>query len=118
MHPIIRKSFAGMAPSLYVRHFLFACVFLAIFVMASISSGKTPFGIWLLMVVSTFLYPYSRFTYEGIVGYIAGNNMFLVDGLLFIAAKIASMLMCWLFAVFIAPLGLLYLYLYHSRKVD
>jgi len=116
MLPIIRKSIAGMAPNLYLRHFLFACLFLFLFVMVSVSSGKTPVGIWLLMIVNTVLYPYSRFTYEGVVGYIVGDNHFLVDGVLFIAMKIASMLMCWFLAVFIAPIGLLYLYLSYSRR--
>lgn len=117
MHPIIQKSLGGLGLNAYVRHFLFACVLFLFSASAWLTGGKIPLWGWSFMLVSTFLYPYSRFVYEGIVDYIAGDNYFLVDGVAFMAAKIASMLMCWLLAVFIAPVGLLYLYVHHSRKV-
>lgn len=34
----------------------------------------------ILAVLSTFLYPYSRFVYESIANFIIGKNVFLVSG--------------------------------------
>lgn len=118
MNPIIRKTFGGMALSVYIRHFLFSSVFFVLFMMLALSADQTPLWVWGMIVINTLLYPYARFAYEGVVNYILGNHFFLADGLVFIAAKIATMLMCWTSAIFMAPLGLLYLYFYHSRQSE
>jgi F0F1-type ATP synthase assembly protein I len=69
----------------------------------------------LMMVVNTLLYPYSRFVYESVVNFIMGENVFFVNAILLLAVKIASMLFCWLCAIFVAPVGLAYLYYHHSK---
>ncbi|WVV47296.1 hypothetical protein THH46_21410 [Pseudomonas sp. NA13] len=37
--------------------------------------GAKP-GLIVLAIINTLLYPYSRFVYESVVGYIMGNNVF------------------------------------------
>lgn len=71
----------------------------------------------LTVVANTLLYPYSRFVYEGVMGFILGENVFLVDGLLMLATKVATMLFCWAAAVLVAPIGLAYLYYHHSKRI-
>ncbi|WP_256857306.1 hypothetical protein [Xanthomonas axonopodis] len=69
-----------------------------------------------LLAVNTLLYPYSRFVYESIVGYIMGGNVFFVNAILMLFVKLMTMAICWSFAIFIAPIGLLYLYVHHSQR--
>lgn len=42
--------------------------------------------------------------------------MFFVNALFLLAIKIITMLICFGFAMFIAPIGLIYLYYYHSKN--
>lgn len=83
-----------------------------------LSRGKepAPLGIYLFFLVSTFLYPYSRFVYESIVGFIMGENIFFVNAIAMMMAKIFTMVVCWAAAIIISPIGLLYLYIHHSKN--
>ena len=67
------------------------------------------------MGVSTFLYPYSRFVYESVVGFLMGENVFYFNAFVMLFAKLFTMLMCWSFAIVVAPIGLAYLYFHHSK---
>jgi hypothetical protein len=82
------------------------------------SQGKNgiQIGAAIFMVVSAFLYPYSRFIYESIVDFILGSNTFFVNAILVLFFKFLTMALCFSFAIFIAPIGLAYLYFYHSKK--
>ena len=46
-----------------------------------------------------------------------GNNVFFVNiGLMFIV-KFLTTIICWAMAIFIAPIGLIYLYFYHNKNI-
>jgi hypothetical protein len=118
MHPVIAKTFGGLSTSYYVRHFIFALAFpIFIFLMLSQSHGSHPlhFPMLLMVVVNTMLYPYSRFVYESVVNFIVGENVFFVNAMLLLGVKVATMMFCWFLAIFVAPIGLAYLYFHHSR---
>ncbi|MEA9994307.1 hypothetical protein QN382_19135 [Pseudomonas sp. 10B1] len=116
MQDFIRKSFGGLSTSYYLRHFVFGAVLLVLMVWLSIQS-KAPVKVSFLVfsVLSTILYPYSRFVYERIVGFVMGENVFFVNAILMLMVKSITMLLCWFLAVFIAPIGLAYLYFAHSK---
>lgn len=88
----------------------------ALFVFIN-STGTHERSIWSygVFVISTLLYPYSRFVYESIIGFVLGNNVFFLNAVIMMIAKLITMLLCWLLAIFIAPIGLAYLYFYHSK---
>lgn len=76
-----------------------------------------PIGVILTAILSQILYPYSRFVYHSITDFIFGNNMFIVNAFLMLILKFLMMMMiCWFFAIFIAPIGLLYLYYHHTKE--
>ncbi|KSP11755.1 hypothetical protein AW889_01515 [Pseudomonas aeruginosa] len=58
----------------------------------------------------------SRPLHEQIVSFIMGNNVFFGNALVMMIAKAFTMVLCWAFAIFVAPVGLLYLYFYHRRS--
>lgn len=116
MPPLLRKTFGGLSPAYYVRHFLFGVILSALVVFIVTSSGAAmPLGTALLFVVNTLLYPYARFVYEGIVSFVVGTNVFFVPALLALLVKLMSMGLCFGFALFIGPFGLAYLYFHHTR---
>ena len=119
MHPVIAKTFGGLSAQYYVRQFLFGLIFPA-FILFALSHGTTPhpvaFSTYAFLVVNTLLYPYARCVYESIVGYIMGGNVFFVNAILMLFVKSMTMMICWCCAIFIAPIGLLYLYVHHSQR--
>ena len=121
---IISKTLGGLSKQYYIRQFLFGCIFAAVLIFTAISSySSRPDASTLQMLTTilmavflTFLYPYSRFVYESIVDYIVGENVFFVNAIMMILVKIITMVVCWSFSIFIAPVGMIYLYFYHSKK--
>lgn len=116
MHPAIAKTFGGLSAQYYIRHFVFGLAFPAfIYFMTKQGAHPIQIGMIALLVVNTLLYPYSRFVYESVVEYIVGENMFIVNAVAMLFVKSLTMLLCWVFAIFIAPIGLAYLYFHHSK---
>lgn len=118
MHAIFMKTFGGLSRPYYIRHFIFGLIFPTIFLLTHGHNGN-PFmaapATLGLLAANSILYPYSRFVYESVTGYIIGRNVFFISAPMMLFAKFMTMLLCWAFAIFIAPIGLLYLYIHHSR---
>lgn len=115
---IFEKTFGGLSREYYFREFIFGLIFVALFFYPYYAKGMTipPIGVILTAILSQILYPYSRFVYHSITDFIFGNNMFIVNAFLMLILKFLMMI-CWFFAIFIAPIGLLYLYLSsHKRR--
>lgn len=117
MHPVLSRTLGGLSPQYYFRQLFFAVlVATAIFWLAHNSSQTFPWNFLLFALVSTLLYPYSRFVFESVVGFIQGDNVIFGSLPFMLVVKSATIVFCWLFALFVAPIGLLYLYYRHSRK--
>ncbi|WP_253306915.1 hypothetical protein [unidentified bacterial endosymbiont] len=117
MHPIVQKTLGGLSKEYYFRQFIFGLIFPAFIIFMDIpGKNSTPISVYLLFAVNTTLYPYSRFVYESIVDFIMGDNVFFVNAIFMLIVKIFTMLLCWSFAIFISPIGLLYLYYHHSKQ--
>lgn len=116
MHPVIAKTFGGLTPQYYLRHFFFGSA-VAAFILFVLFKDPHPtqLGVIAWVVVNTFLYPYSRFVYESVVGFIMGSNVFFLNAFVMLSVKAITIVVCWAAAVFVAPIGLLYLYVHHSR---
>ena len=117
MNHLITKTFGGLSLRYYARQFIFGLIFPALFLfMQSQTTQPTSIGMIVFLVISTLLYPYSRFVYESIIDFIMGQNVFFINTIVMLITKLTTMLLCWVFAIFIAPAGLVYLYFYHSKQ--
>ena len=118
MNKIIVKTLGGLSKEVYIRHFLFGLIFPVLF-YSMISNGSkeinVPLGLIALGVVNSLLYPYSRFIYEKAIEYIVGNNVFLLNAIFMLLVKFMTMSFCWSLAIFVAPIGLCYLYYQHTK---
>ena len=118
MHPLISKTLGGLSTQYYLRQFFFGLIFLSTYIFITLNSdagAALKISNISFCFINTLLYPYSRFVYESIRNFIMGNNVFLVNALLVFTIKFMTMIMCWGFAIFIAPVGLGYLYYHHSK---
>ena len=117
MHPVLQKTLGGLSREYYVRQFLFGLIFpVIIFLPRGVENWSLALlPLALISIVNTFLYPYARFVYESMVGFIFGNNVFVMPAVILLFIKLMTMLLCWSLAIFIAPLGLAYLYYHHSK---
>lgn len=120
MNLLLSRTFGGLSKQYYFRQFLFGAIFLALIIFMSVSASSRGvslnYTLLCLAVVNTLLYPYARFVYESVVGFVMGNNVLFVNALLVLVVKLITMVLCWSFAIVIAPIGLAYLYFYHSRE--
>jgi hypothetical protein len=119
MHPLLEKTFGGLSLQYFMRQFIFG---VAISVFVGFMAARGPSGIsvslLLMCIISALLYPYSRFVYESIANFILGENTFFVNAFLMLFVKIMTMVLCWSFSIFIAPIGLAYLYFHHSKAAS
>lgn len=117
MHPVLQKTLGGLSREYYVRQFVFGLIFPAIILLPrGMENGSL--ALVLMCVVNTVLYPYSRFVYESIMNLIFGNNVFVMPAVILLFLKLMTMAVCWSMAIFIAPLGLAYLYYHHSKAAS
>lgn len=111
----IKLAFSGLTKQYYFRQLFFGLAMGLIFLLGG--WGKQSLSSIILILVSIPLYPYSRFVYESIVEFIMGQNIIFTNAILFFVLKIMSMFICFFLAVFIAPIGLLYLY-FHMKGLE
>ncbi|WP_068827653.1 hypothetical protein [Pseudomonas sp. BMS12] len=119
MQDIIKKTFGGLSAQYYFRQLFFGGLLAALVIFMTLNGNRPlDFSLIALLAVNTLLYPYSRFVYESIVNFIMGGNVFFVNAILMLMVKIITMTICWSAAIFIAPIGLAYLYYHHSKATN
>lgn len=113
----LSKTFGGLDKSYYFRHLVFGIALSVLFIfLGSRPSQGLGIGFIFMIIINTLLYPYSRFVYESVMGFIMGNNVFYNYAIVMLLAKLFTMILCWVFSIFIAPIGLLYLFYYHTKN--
>lgn len=116
----LSKTFGGLDKSYYFRHLAFGIALSALLIfIRSQSNQGIELGLISVAVINALLYPYARFVYESIIDFITGGNVFIFSGIMLLVmfmVKLFTMIMCWGFSIFIAPIGLLYLFYYHTKN--
>lgn len=115
MQTIIRKTFGGLSREYYFRQLFFGCLIAGVMFWFKTATYLPTLPLVVGILVNTMLYPYARFVWESIVGFIVGQNMFFFPAIILLGAKLVTMFVCWQMAILIAPLGLGWLYWHHSR---
>ena len=111
MYAMIRRSFGGLTADYYIRHLILgAMVPVLLFVTSGPRAVSMPASLYLAVVVNTLLYPYARFVYERVIGFVMGRNVFIVNAILALVVKAVTMAFCWSVAIVLGPIGLLWLY--------
>jgi len=120
MKSILFKIFGGLSTKYYFRQIFFAGILATIYFVVASNGINGIRGLNLEQIIFVLicvgLYPYSRFVYESVVNFILGDNVFFLNIFFVMFIKFFTMLMCFALAIFIAPIGMIYLYFYHSKK--
>lgn len=66
--------------------------------------------------VSFLLYPFTRYMYESVVGYVLGGMVIIANLKDMFMTKVFTMLLCLVFSIFLFPIFLLILYFYYLAK--
>jgi len=119
MHPVLAKTLGGLSRAYYFRQFVFGMAVCA-FVLAMASKfgedwGRVPLSMLTFYVVCAGLYPYARFVYDSVVDFIMGNTVIAMPLPVMLMVKLFGMLLCFVAAPVIAPVGLAWLYWHNSR---
>ncbi|MCT8164081.1 MULTISPECIES: hypothetical protein [Pseudomonas] len=115
MNKMIAMAFGGLNRLYYMRHLVFGIILGLVYAAGKWRTDSLDLVEFLVAIISTLLYPYSRFVYESVVGFFLGRNVLVTSGLIMMLLKVWIMIACWFLAIFIAPVGLAYLYWHHSR---
>lgn len=108
----LEKISFGLTKEYYLRQMFFSVLIGGFLIYTMAASGNPNKVINIIFFsIFTLLYPYSRFVYESVVGFILGDNVVFGNAILVFAVKAFTMIVCWMGALFIAPVGLIWLYL-------
>ncbi len=117
MHSIFHKTIGGLSRYYYFRQLFFSIVICGIaYFLVTANGDQIPIQSLIIMAINASLYPYSRFIYETAARFILGEKVVSFNVIFMLTAKLFTMLICWFFATVIAPIGLIYLYIHHSRQ--
>ena len=86
MSSFLRKTFGGLSLSYYLRQLFFGGLLTALFFWVQMqATGHIDVMTAIIGVLNAFIYPYAKFVYESIFGFIFGDNVFfckcyIIDG--------------------------------------
>ena len=117
MKDFISKTLGGLDRAYFFRHLFFGLCITAL-MSWGVYSSSNPHNVMNIFcfILMGLLYPYSRFVYESIMNFILGENSFFVNAILLLLTKAITMFICWMFSIFIAPIGMICLYIYHTKN--
>lgn len=96
MKRFLSKTFGGLETSYYLRHLFFGLAMTILFSWGMfVSDNPAKWTNISAFVAFGVLYPYSRFVYESVLGFVFGENVFFVNAFLLLITKIITMVMCW-----------------------
>lgn len=119
MNDFFTKTLGGLDNKYYFRNFIFGLPFGVFFVYLTLNGGadvKDYYFKLIYTILSTILYPYAKYVYDSIRDFIMGDNILFTSLFLALILKYIVIALVWVFSIFIAPVGLIYLYFYHMKQ--
>lgn len=113
MIAILSRTLFRLKPSYYFKNVVFSLALTGSFFFLLFTRDVlfiVPPVYLVLMVVNALLFPYSFFVYEVVVERFVGNKIGVTTASVYFFFKLIVMLLCYVFAFYISPLGLIYLY--------
>lgn len=109
----VSRIFGAINPRFLARSYLLGAAIFALVTWLSLQAdgdlGRALPAI-LLGVVSTLLFPFAKLVWNSARDFIMGDNLVVMNALVVFAAKFAVNLVLWMFAVLVAPIGVIYLW--------
>jgi len=109
----VRRIVGGVQPSYLVRAYLIGIVFFALTAGLTFKAGTRngiPLGFVAFAALNTLLFPFAKLVWDELRNLVFGNNVIFVNALLLFAFKWIVNGLLWALAIFVAPVGILYLW--------
>lgn len=109
----LRRIFSGVQPSYLIRSYLIGLIFFALmFGMALSAETKNgmPIGLIAFATISTLLFPFAKLVWDELRDLAFGNNVFFMNAIFLFMLKWFVNGFLWACAIFVAPVGILYLW--------
>ncbi|PPA31092.1 hypothetical protein C3737_02570 [Aeromonas jandaei] len=119
MKTIFAKTFGGLDKSYYLRQLFFGALLPAVIIFMTTQNPTAkpmPVSAMFYLGLNTILYPYSKFVWDSIKNFLMGSNIVTLALPFFLLVKLFTIVICWGMAIFIAPIGLAWLWWHHSKS--
>ncbi len=117
MKELFLRTFGGLSRSYLIRQYIFGTAIGVFFLMLyAKADGPANAFFPIYIVMNTILYPYSRYAYESVIGYLIGDNVFYCNAIIMLFVKFFTISLCFSFAMFVAPVGLAFIFFSQQRK--
>jgi hypothetical protein len=120
MKKFLTVIFHGIDRTFLVRSYLISiCMTVIIIYLLTHGTRMTTFA-FLWMGLNMVLYPFSDVVWTDGINFLFGNNIFLyqVSPVWIVVWKLIKVFLLYMLAVFIAPVGLIYVYLANRHYFD
>ncbi|MDR6623748.1 hypothetical protein [Caulobacter segnis] len=110
---IISRMFGAVQPRFLARAYFLGALFFAMTVWIQLQASHDlvrSVPVFLLFAVSTLLFPFSKLVWNEARDFIVGDTVFFGNAIIVVFAKFLINAMLWSFAIFVAPLGMAYLW--------
>jgi hypothetical protein len=108
----VTRIFGEINPRFLARSYLLGAIIFAIMTWLSLRADGNLVHVAptiLLGIVSTALFPFSKMVWNSTRDFLRGDTIIFTNVLFLFPAKFAVNLLLWMFAVFVAPIGVLFL---------
>ena len=116
---MLARIFGAVRREYLVRAYVIGFVFYAFFIFMDYQAGWPEGFFWKRAFPGLFcvaVFPFSKLVYDEFKRFVLGDNVFILNALVMVIAKIIINFTLFLFAWFVAPIGVAYLW-YRSRPV-
>jgi hypothetical protein len=103
----VKKLFRSIEPKFLIRSYLISVAMLYI----SYKTFVVSFGSAVFVVVNAILFPFAYLVWNELVLLIMGNNVLYLNTLIMAVWKFLKIVCIFMFTIFIAPIGILYIYI-------
>ncbi len=112
----IKELFASLNASYLMRQYVFGFICYALLIY--INKDTLNAQIIVILTISLLLYPFAMFVYDSIVNFLLGDNIVFKSLGLTIILGVIKTVGIFVFSIFIAPVGIIYLYLTRGKRLE
>jgi len=109
MRKFITTIYGTLSLSYLIKQYVFGGIMYALMLYANGASPIHKTGVFIFLTLSLVLYPFAMFVYDSVVNTLLGNWIVSVPAFLPLIWLLIKIVLIFMFAILIAPIGILYL---------
>lgn len=94
-----------------IKSYIFGALIFSMFLYVLMLTGDFHFIVFLFFLLNFFLFPFATVVWDDLIDLLLSGNQLLLPLLFVIPWKMFKMIILYMFAIVIAPIGLIYIYI-------